>query len=183
MLRPRLKTILIAFTILVTLVIICGLGVGAYSYFVLEKEMTQKLETKNFIVPTEYYASPQSFMPRNVVMLADLEHLLQSQNYRKRDFDQRLLGGDYFIGTPEQCSSRLQIPFNDLLAGCLGWVTTDVRASEVDTSIQVLMINKDNTIARTLMGAPFKDVPEVSTEASFITCTIYWQRSFDAKNH
>ena len=119
MLRPRLKTILICFTILVTLVIISGLGIGVYSYFALEKEMSQKLESKKFLIPTEYYAAPPTFAPRSFASAADLENQFAKQGFRKRNFDQRILPGDYFIATREECSARTQIPMSEDQEQCL----------------------------------------------------------------
>ncbi|MBO9666386.1 MAG: PBP1A family penicillin-binding protein [Bdellovibrio sp.] len=168
MLRPRLKTILICFTILVTLVIIAGLGIGVYSYFSLEKEMTQKLESKKFLVPTEYYAGPPVFTLRNSAKSADIESLFAKQNYRRRDYDQRLLQGDYFIASREECSARLQIPLDENQVDCFGWVNKDVATEKIDSSIQVLVFQNDNVISKVLTGAPFQEVNSAYGEAPLL---------------
>src|SRR5688572_27179825 len=125
MLRPRLKTILKAFTILVTLVIICGLGIAAYAYYALGKELNEKLESKKFIVPTEYYAAPPTFYTHSLIKISDVEKQLLRQNYRRRDYDQRLLPGDYFIANREQCAARLQVGLRENQESCIGWVTLE----------------------------------------------------------
>lgn len=168
MMRPRLKTILLAFTILLTLVIICGLGIGAYSYFALEKELTAKLESKKFIVPTEFYAAPPTFQTHSQIQISDIEKQLLRQNYRRREFDQRLLSGDYFIATREQCAARLQVGLDENQDACIGWVTQDTRTQDVDSSIQVLVVQKDRLISRIFKGAPFEEVQEAVSEAPLL---------------
>lgn len=168
MLRPRLKTILVAFTILVTLVIICGLGIGVYSYFALEKELTTKLESKKFLVPTEFYSAPPTFYSRSLIKVSDIEKQLLRQNYRRRDYDQRLLPGDYFIANREQCSSRLQVGLNEDQESCIGWVTQETPTRDVDSSIQVVVIQKDHLVSQIFKGAPFKEVQEAVGEAPLL---------------
>ena len=87
MLRKRLKTILLVFTILLTLMII---GVSL-SFLSFDKELAQKLEAKKFIQPTEFFASPITFKPKMLYSMQSLEELLQSKGYRKRSVGQRLL--------------------------------------------------------------------------------------------
>lgn len=168
MLRPRLKTILIAFTILLTLVIITGLGVGVYSYFKLEEELTEKLESKKFIVPTEFYAAPPTFYTHSLVDLTEIEKTFQRQNYRRRDFDQRLLPGDYFVANREQCASRLQIGLSEEQESCVGWVTQDTTAKDADSAIQILVIQKDHQVSKIFKGAPFIEVSEGHSEAPLL---------------
>ncbi|WP_347357638.1 PBP1A family penicillin-binding protein [Bdellovibrio sp.] len=168
MLRPRLKTILLAFTILLTLVIICGLGIGVYSYFALEKELVSKLESKKFIVPTEFYAAPPTFQTQSLIQVADIEKQLLRQNYRRREFDQRILPGDYFIATREQCAARLQVGLDENQDACIGWVTQDTATQNSDSSLQVLVIQKDRLISRIFKGAPFEEVNEALSEAPLL---------------
>lgn len=168
MLRPRLKTILKAFTILVTLVIICGLGIAAYAYYALGKELNEKLESKKFIVPTEYYAAPPTFFTHSLIKIADVEKQLLRQNYRRRDYDQRLLPGDYFIADREQCAARLQVGLRENQESCIGWVTLETQTRDVDRSIQVLVVQNDGLISQIFKGAPFVEVPEANSEAPLL---------------
>ncbi|HEX7672719.1 MAG TPA: PBP1A family penicillin-binding protein [Bdellovibrio sp.] len=151
-----------------TLVIIAGLGIGVYSYFSLEKEMTQKLESKKFLIPTEYYAAPPTFTARTLVKIENLESQFVKEGYRRRNYDQRLLPGDYFIATREECSARLQVPLNDDQQQCFGWVNQDVSTSQIDNSIQVLVLQKDNLISQVFVGAPFHEVPSLTGEAPLL---------------
>lgn len=168
MLRPRLKTILIPFTILVTLIIISSLGFAAFLFSSLEQELTTKLESKKFIIPTEFYAAPPTYYPRSLIEISDVEKQLLRQNYRRREYNQRLLPGDYFIANREQCSSRLQIGLAEDHESCIGWVTQETPTRAVDSSIQVLVIQKDHLIAKIYKGAPFTEAQEAYAEAPLI---------------
>ncbi|WP_340597653.1 transglycosylase domain-containing protein [Bdellovibrio sp. GT3] len=151
-----------------TLAIIAGLGFATYSYFSLEKEMTQKLESKRFIVPTEYYAGPRVFSARNSGSPDGIESLFTKQNFRRRDYDQRLLQGDYFIADREQCSARLQLPLDENQIGCFAWVNKDISTAKVDSSMQILVFQNDSTISKIYIGAPFQEVASVFGEAPLL---------------
>lgn len=157
-----------AFTILLTLVIICGLGIATYSYFALEKELTAKLESKKFIIPTEYYAAPPTFYSKSFISAATIEKQLVRQNYRRREYDQRILPGDYFITHRENCSSRLQVGLNEEQESCIGWVTQETSIQDADTSIQVVVIQKNQSISQIFKGAPFTEVNEATAEAPLL---------------
>lgn len=151
-----------------TLAIICGLGVAAYAYYALGKELNAKLESKKFIVPTEFYAAPPTFYTHSLIRIADVEKQLQRQNYRRRDYDQRLLPGDYFIAAREECAARLQVGLNEDQDRCIGWVTQETATRDVDSSIQVLVVQNDGKISQIFRGAPFIEVPEAHGEASLV---------------
>ncbi|WP_253715673.1 transglycosylase domain-containing protein [Bdellovibrio bacteriovorus] len=157
-----------SFTILVTLVIIFGLGIAAYAYYALGKELNEKLESKKFIVPTEYYAAPPTFFTHSLIKVADVEKQLLRQNYRRRDYDQRLLPGDYFIADREQCAARLQVGLRENQESCIGWVTLETQTRDVDSSIQVLVVQNDGLISQIFKGAPFVEVPEANSEAPLL---------------
>jgi len=168
MMRPRLKTILLRFTILLTLLIILGIGFAGCSFVHLEKEMTEKLESKRFLTPTEFFAAPPSYTANAMATADDVEKQLQLQNYRKRSFDQRLLPGDYFLATREECSSRTQIGLDSNQTACLGWVNSDVPSDQVDHQIQILVFAADGRISQTLQGSPFQALNEATLGAPLI---------------
>lgn len=168
MLRPRLKTILFRFTILLTLMIIAGLGFATYSFFSLEKEMSAKLESKKFLTPTEYYAAPPTFAVNAMGTPESVEPQLLKQNFRRRNFDQRLLPGDYFLASAAECSARTQVGFDQNQIGCIGWVNTSTPAAKVDQEIQVLVFQNDGKISQTLKGAPFNNTAEATLEAPLL---------------
>ena len=120
--------------------------------------MTQKLESKKFLIPTEYYAAPPTFAARTLLKIEDLESQFVKQSYRRRNYDQRLLPGDYFIATREECSARLQVPLTEEQAQCFGWVNKEVETNQIDSSIQVLVLQKDNLISQVFKGSPFQEV-------------------------
>ncbi|HWU42247.1 MAG TPA: biosynthetic peptidoglycan transglycosylase, partial [Bdellovibrio sp.] len=130
--------------------------------------MSQKLESKKFLIPTEYFAAPPSFSPRALAKMDEIEALFTKQSYRRRNYDQRLLPGDYFIATREECSSRLQVPLNEEQAQCFGWVNQDVSKEQTETSIQVLVLQKDNMISQIFLGAPFHEVTSAVGEAPLL---------------
>lgn len=168
MIRPRLKTILLGFTIFLTLVIITALGAGVYSYITLEQEMTEKLESKRFLIPTEFYASPPSYSAQQIYSVAKIEDSLSKQNFRRRNFDQRLLAGDYFVAKREDCSARLQLPFEATEVACIGWVASTVPPEQADSSLQIVILQEDGLITRVVKGAPYEVVAEVTGEAPLL---------------
>ena len=166
--RPRLKTILGAFTILLTLVIIAGLGFTFYAFNHLERELNTKLESKKFIVPTEYYAAPMTFYPQSILKITDVEKQLLKQNYRRRTYDQRLLPGDYFVGTKEECASRLQLNLEEMQTSCIGWVIHNTPTNKSEESIQVLILENDEVVSQIYKGAPFTPATEAVGEATLL---------------
>ncbi|MFS4459472.1 transglycosylase domain-containing protein [Bdellovibrio sp. HCB2-146] len=166
--RPRLKTILLGFTIFLTLVIITGVGFGIYSFMTLEQEMSEKLESKRFLIPTEFYAAPPTYTAKQIFSVAKIEDLLAKQNFRRRHYDQRLLAGDYFVGNQTECSSRMQVPLEGTENACIGWVASTVAPENADRSLQVVMLQEDGMITRVFKGAPFEIVPEVTGEAPLL---------------
>ncbi|MGE5087440.1 MAG: transglycosylase domain-containing protein [Bacillota bacterium] len=130
--------------------------------------MTQKLESKKFLVPTEFYASPPVFSVRNLAKPAEIEALFEKQNFRRRNYDQRLLQGDYFLASREECSARLQVPIDENQIGCFGWVNKDIATDKVDSSLQVLVFQNDNTISKIFIGAPFQEAPTAFGEAPLL---------------
>lgn len=168
MLRTRLKTILLRFTILLTLLIILGIGFAGCSFVHLEREMTEKLESKRFLTPTEFFAAPPSYTANAAVSADEVEKQLNLQNYRLRSFDQRLLPGDYFRASREECSSRTQIGLDSNQVGCIGWVNADVAGDQVDHQIQVLVFAADGRISQALQGSPFQPLSEATLGAPLV---------------
>lgn len=168
MMRPRLKTILKTFTILLTLAIISGCGIATYSFITLDKEMSQKLESKKFLIPTEFYTSPPVFKLEQTTSQQNLKDLFERNAYRERTYDQRLLAGDYFISDREQCSARTQIGLSEADSFCIGWVNSDTAEADLDSSIQVLVVNQENKITKTLKGLPYHEVTHNFTEPALL---------------
>lgn len=166
--RPRLKTILKAFTILLTLAIISGCGIATYSFITLEKDMNKKLESKKFLVPTEFYSAPATFRNEQTITQETIREVFEQNNYRERTFDQRLLAGDFFLADRASCSARTQVGLLESDTFCVGWVNPDIPETQLDTEIQVVVINNENRISTTLKGTPYQQTPSAELQASLI---------------
>lgn len=132
MLRTRLKTILLSFTILLTLLIISGVGFAVYSFVQLENEMARKLQSKKYLEPTEYYTAPLTFKIQSTYSPKDVENEFVRRFYRKRSADQRLLSGDYKILSAEQCSFFSHIEDKTL---CLQFVHREALSDDHPTTM------------------------------------------------
>lgn len=166
MLRPRLKTILSRITIILAACFTLGVGLCAYAFFDLENEMTKKLESKKFLVPTEYYAAPTVYNARMLVSQSSVIELLKKRNYRQREIDQRLLPGDFFAGDRSQCIARLRAELNDQQTGCLIFVNSDVPSEQAEQQTQSLIFQNDGSLSLVLKGT--LPVEEVSLEAPLL---------------
>lgn len=100
--------------------------------------------------------------------MTQVEGQLQRQNYRRRDYDQRLLPGDYFVATTTECASRLQVGLDQNQTGCIGWVSATTPAEQVDNEIQVAVFDNNGQISQTLKGSPFVSVTELNLEAPLV---------------
>jgi penicillin-binding protein 1B len=127
MFRPRLKTILLLFTILLTLFII-GLA-GAFWHF--DGEMTQKMAQKQFLQPTMFYAYPVTFKKNDLWTADDIEKEFVRNNYRSRAPSQVLLAGDFFRGDHLRCSEKTQKSLPDEVETCFAYVRKNSKPEEV----------------------------------------------------
>ncbi len=97
--RNRLKTILVAFTIILTLSIIYS----ANAFTGYEKDLDERLKTKKFLNPTVFYAAPIALKKGYLLPKDALTAYFARQNFRQRVFGQRIIYGDYFWGTSAEC--------------------------------------------------------------------------------
>src|SRR5690606_31413304 len=114
----RLKTILRLFTIFVTLVTI---GVG-WAFWSLNQEMNEKIQQKQFLRPTEFYAYPLSFTRNHLWTAEEIESQLLRNNYRPRSTEQVLLPGDYLRMDRDLCILRLQRELPEEVESCISLV-------------------------------------------------------------
>lgn len=145
---------------LVTLVII-GLS---YSFISLEEDLARKLEQKKFLQPTEYYASAPSFSPRMVVSINQIEALLQAQSYRARSLNQRLLPGDYFIGTQGDCQALHGVELASETLTCIGFVNKNIVPQQAESETQWISFGPEG-ILQTFKEHPQQPLPEAILEA------------------
>lgn len=149
MFRPRLKTLLGVFAIISTLLIIGAAGV----VFSLEAEMSRKLEQKKLLEPTEFFADGPQLSLRSFLSLGDFEKQLQRRLYRARETDQRLLPGDYFVGTKAQCESRLQTKLPDTITGCVAVARKDLPADQAEAKSALIFFDSVGLITEIHQGA------------------------------
>jgi hypothetical protein len=128
MLRPRLKTILLSITIIVTLSII-GLALAVWK---LDRDMTEKMEQKQFLRPTEYYAFPQTFKKDTRWSIQEVEKEFQKNNYRSRSANQVLLAGDFFVGDQAACDDRAKPDIPSDTKHCIIFVSKNALEGQLN---------------------------------------------------
>lgn len=101
--RNRLKTILLAFTITLTLSIIYS----AHALTNYKKDLEERLKAKKFLNPTVFYAAPITLKKDYVLPKESLAKYFSRQNFRQRQNSQRIIYGDYFWGHALECRSMV----------------------------------------------------------------------------
>lgn len=103
LIRNRLKTILLAFTITLTLSIIYS----AQAFTNYEKDLEERLKSKKFLNPTIFYGAPIALKKGYILSSESLVSYFTRQNFRQRQNNQRIMPGDYFWGKLESCQVML----------------------------------------------------------------------------
>jgi len=166
--RTGLKNIFLLFTIVLTLTIIT-LGAGiSYAFFTLEDEMNQKLEAKRILLPTEYYAAPYRFYVPSLQNVDKSERVLQSQNYRSRDYQQRLLPGDYLKANASECRTLFRLGEEGIFASCLAFVKKDVDPGQAQNEVRILLFDAEGVIQQIFKAFPIESLQEVYLEAPLV---------------
>ncbi len=125
--RPRLKTILLVFTIFLTLFII-AMGVA---FWHLDGLMTQKMAQKQLLEPTLFYAFPVTFEKNDLWSADEIEGEFLRNTYRSRAPNQVLLAGDYFRGDHALCAAKTQKSLSEDWQSCFAFVRKNSQAEEV----------------------------------------------------
>lgn len=157
MIRPRLKTILLGITILVTLSII-GL---VWAFWALNKEMMTKMEQKQFLRPTIYHAYPTTFAKGHLWTAVDIEKEFLRNHFRSRQTEQLLLPGDFFVGDRAACLEKTRRELPDLIQHCVAFIKRTNSAEAVEW----LFLSDQEIID---LWSPQGPVPEVQLEPSII---------------
>lgn len=160
MIRHRLKIILALFTIVSTLLIMSV----ASAFFSIEDEMTQKLEQKKFLQPTEFFAAGPSFASRQIIDPIALEKWFAKELYRRREVDQTLLPGDFFRGERPACEARLGAALEPSVTGCFAFVRKDVPPEQAPAQTFWLLHDGSGVIFATLQAALSHPVTDVTLE-------------------
>lgn len=166
--RSGLKNIFFVFTIIVTLTIITLGAAMSYAFFTLEDDMNQKLEAKRILLPTEYYAAPYRFHIPSLQNVDKSERALKSQNYRARNWDQRLLPGDYFRSPGPECRALFRFSENQEIGSCLAFVKKDVDPGQAQNEIHLMIFNSENHLLQIYKAFPLQPVNEVYLEPALV---------------
>ncbi len=136
--RKRLKTIFIELSIFVTLLIIAGAGFLFWSYRYYEKVVSEKLDSRKILRPTEYYSAPITFSARMKLTPEEVLQIFNDNHYRSREVGQNLMPGDYFLGTPQSCQAINQIEPLPVEINCLGFINISVTDKETEKNVQFI---------------------------------------------
>jgi penicillin-binding protein 1B len=165
--RSRLKNIFILFTIFLTLAIITLAGAMSYAFFSLEDEMNTKLEAKRILLPTEYYAAPYRFRVPSLQTADKSEKTLLAQSYRARDWQQRLLPGDFIKTDAAQCRALYRIPEDLNFTSCIGLVKKEVSPDQAQNDMHILIF-LEGQMLQIFKAFPLVVEPDVYLEAPLI---------------
>ncbi|MBN8535483.1 MAG: transglycosylase domain-containing protein [Deltaproteobacteria bacterium] len=149
MFRNRLKTILLAFTITLTLSIM--LTAQVFTHY--ESELEKRLESKKFIHPTEFFAAPLQFRVGTFLNFPQTIDKFTKLNFRPRSLGQRLLSGDYLYSEKKNCETLLGSSNLDY-AYCFGFVNKSVATENSDKEINWLFLDNSYLIMSITKGSP-----------------------------
>lgn len=163
MLRNRLKTILLAFTIILTLSIM----VAAHAYTSYEADLEQRLQSKKFIVPTEFYTAPIQFQTGTFLNQQKISDHLLKQNFRQRAPEQRLLPGDFMFADRKFCESllgSLDIPYER----CFAFINKSVLPDNAAKETNWVLLNEQFFIVKLLKSDLNGEVSKLSLEPELL---------------
>jgi len=152
----------------VTLTIITLAGAMSYAFFTLEDDMNQKLEAKRILLPTEYYAAPFRFHTPSLQSVDKSEKALKNQNYRPRDWQQRLLPGDYLKANAPECRALFRIGEDIPFTTCLAFVKKEVEADKAQNDIRILLFSPEGQIQQIFKAFPLESLGEVQLEPALV---------------
>lgn len=149
MLRNRLKTILLAFTIILTLSIM----MAAQAFTNYEEDLDKRLQSKKFLHPTEFYAAPTQFKVGTYINQQKTLELFAKQNFRKRTPEQRLLPGDYFWSDKKNCELALGSRETNY-SFCFAFTNKSISTDLANKEVNWLLIDENFLILEILKGTP-----------------------------
>ncbi|MBL7556349.1 MAG: penicillin-binding protein [Bdellovibrionaceae bacterium] len=184
LIRSRLKTILLAFTITLTLSIIYS----AQAFTNYEKDLEERLKSKKFLNPTIFYAAPIALKKGYVLPRESLSQYFTRQNFRQRQNSQRIMPGDYYWGKSDGCKTMApEIDFE--YDSCLLFAKKPGRNAElIETDVEVYQIflaPDQRIIAIRINGRPETDeVAELDPEilAQYLNAEPIMQEMVEIKD-
>lgn len=161
----KLKYILFA---ALALVVIGGIALGVW-LMQLDAEVKEKLQTKKFLPPTEYYSAPESFFAGAQINLKKIRELLTAHHYRAREKDQKLFPGDFAEFNPSECMALAPDPLPSETNFCLMFapiVTGDPEQKE--NSLQLIVWDAAEQIIQVRKGNPLQVTETVGLEPQLV---------------
>jgi penicillin-binding protein 1B len=133
----------------------------------LDHQITEKLKTKKFLPPTEYFSAPLDFEPG--MLAKELKLVLAERSYRSRDKDQKLFPGDWTLLSLDDCQKSMPGALPPETLTCLQWMIRDVQDPEFhDNTFQMAALDSQEKILATYRGNPLTPVPVVFVEAELV---------------
>ncbi len=133
--RVSLKGILVLLTTSLTLAIIWL----SFWLFQLNQKMSERLNQGWFLPPIEIYSGPEALFPGQNLDLDRLQGQLESQGYRQRQAQQRLLPKDFALWDLGLCASHLSDP--------LPWGTQRCLVIRHPHQIELLALDSHKVLA------------------------------------
>jgi penicillin-binding protein 1B len=163
MLRNRLKTILLAFTIILTLSIM----MAAQAFTNYEEDLDKRLQSKKFLHPTEFYAAPTQFKVGTYINQQKTLELFNKQNFRQRTPEQRLLPGDFFWTEKKNCELVLGSRETNY-SFCFAFTNKSISTDLANKEVNWLLIDENFLILEILKGSPPTPLAKVELEPELL---------------
>lgn len=163
MFRNRLKTILLSFTIILTLSIM----VAANAYTSYEEDLEQRLQSKKFLSPTEFYAAPTQFQAGTYLNLQKVTEMLVKQSFRPRSPEQRLLPGDFLFADKKDCLALVgSLDFS--FEHCFAFINKSISPENAAKEINWVLTDEQFLITKVFKNEPKGELSKVSLEPELL---------------
>jgi penicillin-binding protein 1B len=161
----KLKYILLSFLIITLIGTFAVMG----WIFSLNSEIVQKLQTKRFLPPTEYYSSPKLIFPGIQMTSKQISEDFQARNYRLREKDQKVFPGDYVILPKNECLTMTPSSLPPETESCLLFSPRDVGDPELkDNPLQMVVWNSVGQVVQVLKGNPLEPTDRIGIESQLV---------------
>jgi penicillin-binding protein 1B len=144
------------------LVATAGFGIWLYK---LDQTITTSIAEKQLIPTIEFYSAPITFMKGQKFKPSEIASAFERLRYRKRDFGQAVLSGDYARWTREECEQSLgSIPDETLECFAFRARPTSIR-NLADLPVSIITVAPDDSIGETFQGAQAEPAEKVELES------------------
>lgn len=141
--------------------------VAANAYTSYEEDLEQKLQSKKFLSPTEFYAAPTQFQVGTYMNLQKTTELLIKQNFRARSAEQRLLPGDFLFAEKKDCLNILgHLEFT--YERCFAFINKSVNPENASKEINWVLMNEQLLITKVFKNESTVEQSKVSLEPELL---------------